>query len=52
MKGIRGSFTGFTFGGYHSSSLGITRVSNGTRYEDNLLPALKEKTAEIAGAEG
>ena len=52
MKGIRGSFTGFTFGGHHSSSLGITRVNKGTRYEDNLLPTLKEKTAEIAGAEG
>jgi hypothetical protein len=40
MGGIAGEFTGFKFGDRHSSDLGITRVSNGSRYSENLLPNL------------
>ena len=29
-----GDFTGFTFGGYNTVDLGITRVSGGDRYDE------------------
>lgn len=45
-------FIGFSFNGVHSNNLGITRVSNGTRYEDTLTPNFKDTTAEIAGGDG
>ena len=38
MAGIGGDFTGFTFNGYYSADLGITRVSEGSRYNFDLLP--------------
>lgn len=48
----KGDFIGFTFNGRHSSELGITRVSNGSRYNDNLLPTFQDKTAVVAGGDG
>lgn len=45
-------FTGFKFGGKHSSELGITRVSGGDRYEDILHPEIKNRTTEIPGLNG
>lgn len=45
-------FIGFTLGGIHSSSLGILRVSNGSRYEDTLLPAFSDKTVQVPGGDG
>ena len=42
-------FMGFTFGDKTSESLGITRVSGGDRYEEELFPEIKDVTAEIAG---
>lgn len=46
-------FIGFTYKEKHSiKDLGIYRVSNGDRYEDNLLPTLQEKTASVEGMDG
>lgn len=47
-----GDFLGFTFGGYHSSDLGITRVSGGDRYNEQLSPEIKDRTAEVPGLNG
>ena len=52
MSGIKGDFTGFSFGGRHSSDIGITRVSDGSRYNDNLLPNLQDVTAQVPGGDG
>jgi hypothetical protein len=38
MSEWKGEFLGFTYGNIHSSDLGIVRVSNGSRFEENLLP--------------
>ena len=45
-------FTGFSYGGRHSSSLGIIRVSGGDRYDESLHPEIRDKTAEIPGLNG
>ena len=47
-----GDFTGFTFGGVHSSELGIVRVSGGDRYDEELHPEIKDITAEVPGLDG
>lgn len=52
MSVFSGDFLGFTIGNIHSSQLNITRVSSGDRYEDNLLPNLKDSTAEVPGGDG
>ena len=52
MSAIKGDFTGFTFNGIHSSELGLTRVSDGSRYTEELLPAIQDKTVQIPGADG
>ena len=52
MSVIKGDFTGFTFNGVHSSELGLTRVSDGSRYTEELLPAIQDKTVQIPGADG
>ena len=52
MSAIKGDFTGFTFNGIHSSELGITRVSDGSRYSENLLPTIQDKTVQMPGADG
>lgn len=45
-------FIGFSFKGIHSSKLGIVRVSDGSRYNDNLLPTSQDKTAQVPGGDG
>ena len=45
-------FTGFSFNGVHSSTLGVVRVSNGSRHEMNLLPSIKDITVEAPGNDG
>lgn len=50
--GDSGDFLGFTFGGKHSSSMGITRTSDGSRYNENLLPTLTDKTVQVPGGDG
>ena len=47
-----GDFTGFSFNGIHSSRLGITRVSNGDRYDEELYPEISDRTGEIVGNDG
>lgn len=51
-----GDFTGFTFGDWHSSDPQtgniIVRVSGGDRYEEQLHPEIKDRTAEIPGRDG
>ena len=47
-----GDFLGFTFGNVHSSDLGITRVSGGDRYDEELHPEIKDRTAEVPGLNG
>lgn len=49
---LKGDFTGFTFNGKHSSDLGITRVSEGSRYSDDLLPTIEDKTVPVPGGDG
>ena len=45
-------FCGFTFNGIHTSELNIVRVSNGSRYNETLIPAFQDKTAQIEGGDG
>lgn len=45
-------FLGFWYNGYHSFDLGIKRVSDGSRYSENLLPSLQDKTVQIPGGDG
>lgn len=51
-KGIGGEFTGFTLNNIHSSELGITRVSESSRYSEDLLPTFKDISVEIPGGDG
>lgn len=47
-----GDFLGFTFGGVRSSDLGITRISGGDRYDEQLHSEIKDRTAEVPGLNG
>lgn len=49
---IKGDYIGFTFGDVHSSELGLMRVSNGSRYEQDLLPPLQDKKVQVVGRDG
>lgn len=50
-KALRGDFIGFTFNGVHSSTLGIMRVSNGSRYSETLLPTYQDKIVDAPGTD-
>ena len=52
MSAIKGDFIGFTFNGIHSSELGLARVSDGSRYTENLFPTTQDKTIQVPGADG
>ena len=52
MSVFSGDFLGFQLGTIHSSQLNITRVSNGNRYTDNLIPNFTDSTALIPGGDG
>lgn len=52
QRSIKGDFIGFTLGGVHSSELGLVRVSDGSRYNEDLLPPLQDKKAQVAGRDG
>lgn len=45
-------YIGFTFNGKHSSELGIVRVSNGSRFDQDLLPPIQDKTVQVPGGDG
>lgn len=52
MKGQRGSFLGFTYNNIHSSVLGITRTSEGDRFDLGLAPTLKDFVTEVPNENG
>jgi hypothetical protein len=46
-------FIGFTYNGKHSiTNFGVYRTSDGSRYNDNLVPTMTDKTADVPGGEG
>lgn len=48
----KGDFIGFTLDGVHSVDLNVMRVSDGTRYTDNLIPMVQDKTIQVPGGDG
>lgn len=58
MSEFRGDYMGFSFGTkadgspMHSSDLGIVRVSDGSRFNENLLPTMQDKTVQVPGGDG
>ena len=48
----RADYIGFTFNGIHSSELGIVRTSDGSRFNENLLPTIQDKTVQVPGGDG
>lgn len=51
IRGLRGSFLGFTFNGKHSSTMGITRVYN-DRLDIQITPALRDAIVDVDTADG
>lgn len=49
---LKGDFIGFSFNGYRSEELGIVRVSDGSRYNEDLLPTSQDKTVQVPGGNG
>ena len=47
-----GDYIGFTYNGIHSSKLGIIRTSDGSRFNENLLPTIQDKTVQVPGGDG
>lgn len=45
-------FIGFKYNGIHSSYYEIFRTSDGSRYSDNLIPQLTDKTVDVPGGDG
>ena len=45
-------FIGFSFNNIHSSELGIVRTSDGSRFNENLLPVISDKVVQAPGADG
>ena len=48
----KADFIGFTFAGTPSSELGIIRTSNGDRFDEQLVPEVKDITVEVPGMHG
>lgn len=49
---FKGDYMGFTYNGVHSSELGIVRTSDGSRFNENLLPTMQDKTVQVPGGDG
>ena len=45
-------YIGFIFNGKHSSEFGIVRTSDGSRFNENLLPTIQDKTVQVPGGDG
>lgn len=45
-------YLGFTYNGKHSSEFNIVRTSDGSRFNQNLLPTIQDKTIQISGVPG
>ena len=58
MSEFKGDYLGFSYGTktdgtpMHSSDLGIVRVSDGSRFNENLLPTMQDKTVQVPGGDG
>ncbi len=52
MIALKGDFISFSFNGVHSSELGIIRTSDGSRFNENLLPTIQDKTVQVPGGDG
>jgi phage-related protein len=52
MSDFKGDYMGFTYNGVHSSDLGIVRTSDGSRFNENLLPTMQDKTVQVPGGDG
>ena len=52
MSVLGGDYIGFSYNGQHSSDLGIVRTSNGSRFDENLLPTMQDKTVQVPGGDG
>ena len=52
MSVLTGDFLGFSYNGVHSSELGIFRTSEGSRFNENLLPTSKDITVQVPGGDG
>ena len=48
----KGDFIGFEFAGVHSSDLNVIRVSDGDRFDEELIPEVKDVTSEVPGMDG
>lgn len=46
------SFTGFTFGDYHTSQFHLIRTSDGSRYNDETFAQAKDTTITVPGMDG
>ena len=49
---LKGDFIGFSFNEHRSESLGIVRVSDGSRYNEDLVPTTQDKTVQVPGRDG
>lgn len=45
-------FVGFQWDGIHSSDLNIVRTSDGSRYNETLIPAFQDTTSKMPGSDG
>ena len=48
----REDYVGFSFNGKHSSEFNIVRTSGGSRFTENLLPTVQDKTIAVPGGDG
>lgn len=52
MSVLDRDFIGFSFDDVHSSDLGVLRVSDGSRYNEYLLPTSQDVTVQVPGGDG
>lgn len=52
MSVLRKDYIGFSYNGKHSSELGILRTGDGSRFNENLLPTMQDKTVQVPGGDG
>ncbi len=45
-------FIDFSFGGKNASDFNIVRTSDGSRFNENLLPTIQDKTVQVPGGDG
>lgn len=52
QEACKGDFIGFTFNGHHSSEFKIVRTSDGSRFNEDLLPPISDLSAAVPGRDG